>query len=64
MMQWQSAVHIGTQPAGAVRDDRRTRAPTSDYLNGQDIAALALTDDEILAAVEGGRCSRRAAARP
>ncbi|TMH64539.1 MAG: ornithine cyclodeaminase family protein, partial [Betaproteobacteria bacterium] len=25
-----------------------------DYLNGRDIAALSLTDDEILAAVEGG----------
>ena len=33
------------------------------YLNALDVEALAMTDDEILAAVEAGPASRRAAAR-
>ena len=34
-----------------------------DYLNGPDVAALALTDDEILDAVEAGLARRGAARR-
>ena len=37
--------------------------PSLTYLNGPDVAALALTDDEILAAVEAG-LARRAKAAP
>ena len=33
------------------------------YLNGPDVGALALTDDEILAAVEGGARARRGSGR-
>ena len=43
---------------------QRTMHPAIDiaYLNGPDVAPLALTDDEILDAVEAG-CARRAVAR-
>ncbi len=39
---------------GTDRHDPRMPAIDLTYLNGLDVAALALTDDEILAAVEGG----------
>jgi ornithine cyclodeaminase len=50
-LQWQSLVFTHRLAPFAM-----TAAPELylDYLNGQDIAALALTDDEILAAVEAG----------